>query len=545
MKKILSSFIAASACAISAQAAIITVADGDLDIDTTWSSSNEYVLTEIVYVRNSTLTIQPGTIIRGELPSGNAVYDPGALVVTTSGRINAVGTATNPIIFTTAAIDNNNDNVVDGYDFFVDNNGTPTNTDDDANTVNGNQYASGDTFLDADPANSPLAPAIYTGDGSIATFTDASGDTVRNEYRQLWGGVIILGEAPVNTDVTSAGGLHRQFIEGLPQGSDSAFGGFNPNDSSGSLAYVSIRHGGAVIGSANEINGLTMGGVGFGTRIDHIDVYCNADDGYEWFGGTVNTKYLTSIFNNDDAFDIDEGFTGLGQFWFCLMNDDAYNGDKGAEHDGETGDGNDLDSTGGYSLPKTYAVVYNATFIGNPTKATEAFRLRDNWGGEYKNSIFTDFGGSDKGIELEGDGESRFTEGDIIFAGNTFYNGGSTTAADYAKAPTSSVDTALASLFSTTFSASTLNLVKDPGVRSLNRRTANGVNPTFTDAQSRANNGNGGAFGVPVTSTFFDSTPNYKGAFSAGLGDTLWTTGWTALNKRGILVDRPDTLSVD
>lgn len=564
MKKLIIPALIAGFMATTAQAAIVLVTS-NVTTDTTWSSSNEYILTDLIYVNNgATLTIEAGTIIRGEASTGVGVYDPGALVVTTAGRINAQGTATDPIIFTTAALDSDGNGQADGYDKFVDDSGTPNDADDDADRVSADQVSvSGGVlqngpFLDADPKNNPLPAAIYVGSGetdAIATFTDASGDTVDNEYRQLWGGVIILGEAPMNADVTAAGGLNRQFIEGLPTTSDGSFGGFNPNDNSGVFSYVSIRHGGAVIGSANEINGLTMGGVGFGTKIDHIDVYCNADDGYEWFGGTVNTNYLASIFNNDDAFDIDSGFTGLGQFWFALMNADTKNGDKGAEHDGETGSGNDATLGTSFSIPKTYAVVYNATYIGNPNKSsTEPFRIRDNWGGEYHNSIFTDFGGSDKGIELEADGEARFAAGEVIFSGNTFYNGGSTTASEYGKAATTSIDTALDSTFSTTFSTATLNLIKDPALRSLNRRdttadgsgsAAAGVNPTSTDAQARANIGTGGAFGVVPTATFFDSSPNYKGAFPYGTSETLWTTGWTALNIRGVLVDRADGLSID
>jgi hypothetical protein len=312
---------------------------------------------------------------------------------------------------------------------------------------------------------------------------------------------------------------------------------------------------GEVIGSGNEINGLTMGGVGFGTKIDHIDVYCNADDGYEWFGGTVNTKYLTSIFNNDDSFDVDEGFTGLGQFWFALMNADTVNGDKGGEHDGETGAGNDATFSTSFSIPKTYMVVYNATYIGNPNKSTEAFRLRDNWGGEYHNSIFYGFGGSDA-VELESDGEGRFLGGEIIFSGNTFFDlNKGITAASYGKSASGGgTETAIDFIFNATFATTTANFLKDPAFRSLDRRdtTADGsglsnvgVNPTPTDAQARANTGAGGAFGVPVTSTFFDASPTYKGAFDPATSVALWTTGWTALNARGVLVDRADGLSID
>src|SRR5690606_10005528 len=106
--------------------------------------------------------------------------------------------------------------------------------------------------------------------------------------------VILLGYASVNT--TSGTGQ----IEGIPSTEPRGLygGGATPDDedNSGTLRYVSIRHSGAEIGAGNEINGLTMGGVGRGTTIEYVEVYANVDDSFEWFGGTVNTRYLVSSF---------------------------------------------------------------------------------------------------------------------------------------------------------------------------------------------------------------------------------------------------------
>jgi hypothetical protein len=551
MKKILTTALIAGIAA-SSLSADITEVSTEIITDTTWTADNQYILTNIVYVKNgATLTIEPGTIVRGNPRTGTSTFDPGALVITTGGRINAVGEPNNPIIFTTAALDGEfgttADGIADGIDVE-----TVIVEGDEVRNVSATRWTSGtsEDFLDFDPLNSPLPPALYNGDGTIQRTPDPdSGDPdIAIEYRQLWGGIIILGEAPVNTFVTDAGGLNRQFIEGLPKSEDAAFGGFNPNDNSGALAYVSIRHGGAVIGAANELNGLTMGGVGFGTRIDHIEVYCNADDGFEWFGGTVNTKYLASVFNNDDGFDHDEGFTGLGQFWFNIFNNDGVNGDKAAEHDGETGDANSL-SRGSFSvsLPKTFPVIYNATYIGGGelnTRSTEAFRIRDNWGGAYYNSIFADFKGD--AIEIELDGLDRLNiDGEVIFHETTWFGfGGADTAAAYGKAQDSGIgalDAANELVVDGIWNDST-NRILDPDFATFNRRLANGVNPVPTLNAGTANNGT--SFGESETSTFFDNVA-YKGAFPTDKTATLWTTGWTALNKRGILVDRGDGLSVD
>ena len=170
-------------------------------------------------------------------------------------------------------------------------------------------YQEGYTFLDADPVNNPLPQ-----DQGL----DGSGEPI-NEYRGLWGGIIVLGDATTNVDRSSDSNLEagENFIEGLPDptvggGTRGVYGGDDDNDNSGTFRWISIRHGGTNLATDNEINGLTLGAVGRGTIIEYIEVYCNLDDGYEWFGGTVDTRYLVSVFNNDDAFDIDEGFRGRG-----------------------------------------------------------------------------------------------------------------------------------------------------------------------------------------------------------------------------------------
>jgi len=195
-------------------------------------------------------------------------------------------------------------------------------------------------------------------------------------------------------------------------------------------------------GAGNEINGLTMGGVGRGTLIDHVEVYCNGDDAFEWFGGTVDTKFLISLWNNDDSFDIDEGFTGRGQFWFSLQGDDALNGDHGGEHDGTDANHNSVNLLGsestaafttgdsGGGVVPAFITVYNATFIGSgqhangtaggitqtDSGANRAFRVRDSFNGIYRNSVFADF--LDTPVRLNDvDHAGSFTVENSIFGG--------------------------------------------------------------------------------------------------------------------------------
>ena len=138
----------------------------------------------------------------------------------------------------------------------------------------------------------PSKPIIFTAEA------DNLNGNLPLDTRGLWGGVIVLGKAGINT----ATGVGQ--IEGIPSTEPrGAYGGNDDTDNSGVIRYVSIRYGGTDIGEGNEINGLTMAGVGSGTRIEYVEVFNNKDDGFEWFGGTVNCKYLVSAFNGDDAFD--------------------------------------------------------------------------------------------------------------------------------------------------------------------------------------------------------------------------------------------------
>ena len=251
----------------------------------------------------------------------------------------------------------------------------------------------------------------------------AESDDINDPYdipigtTNLWGGVIILGKAKVNL-ATGTGQ-----IEGIPPTEPrGAYGGTDDDDNSGVLRYVSIRHGGTDIGEGNEINGLTLGAVGRGTTIEYIEVSNNNDDGFEWFGGTVNCRYLISAFNADDAFDFDEGYRGKLQFLFAIQAEDT--GNRCGEHDGgrEPEDG----------LPYAHPVIYNATYLGSGMNSTNPendhlFKIRDNWGGEYHNCIFGDFAGDAMDIEdLDSghDSRERLETGDIIFHNNIWFNFG-------------------------------------------------------------------------------------------------------------------------
>jgi len=152
------------------------------------------------------------------------------------------------------------------------------------------------------------SPIIFTSILDNIAIGGKVGTNLNENRRGLWAGLIILGDAPISP---KTGTTDR--IEGIPASiPEGLYGGSNSADNSGVLQYVSVRHAGVelVPGGGNEINGITLGGVGSGTTIDHIEVIANLDDGIEWFGGTVDVSHALVGFQGDDAFDIDQAYSG-------------------------------------------------------------------------------------------------------------------------------------------------------------------------------------------------------------------------------------------
>ncbi len=276
-------------------------------------------------------------------------------------------------------------------------------------------------LIDADGErdDGTIDPIIFTAEG------DSGGGLGRN-VRGRWGGVILLGNAPINSEPTTTP------IEGIPDevGGDRILygdenGDFDPNHNVGTFRYVSIRHTGTQLQGGDEIQGLTIGGVGNGSTIEYVESYASDDDGFEWFGGTVNTKYLIAAFPADDAFDIDEGYQGSNQFWLAVhLADEA---GRIGEHDGGT------DPEDGQ--PFATSVVSNATYIGIGPGVPEAavsgdgenpfLYQRDNNATSYYNTVFMD-GRTNAGIQIEdlADGEdarARWLAGDLNHENNLWW----------------------------------------------------------------------------------------------------------------------------
>lgn len=314
---------------------------GLISANETWTANKIYILQGKVVVGDQvTLTIEPGTIIKGAAGAGSLAS---ALVVQRGAKLIANGTAEKPIIMTTIK-----DNIAIGQ---------------------------------------------------------TAGTNLDEKITGEWGGLIILGKAPI-----SAGSGAEAQIEGIPADDTyGAYGGSDIADNSGSIKYLSLRHGGALIGEGNEINGITLGGVGNATVIENVEVIGNEDDGIEFFGGSVNVKNALVWAQKDDAYDIDQTYSGTIDGFIYIAGADS---DHGFEIDGPE---NDINNDGLF-------VAKNGYLKGSLEASNgELADWRSNAQGSLLDCYFFNFA-SGKDIELDNNAgvQANYLAGKIIISGNEF-----------------------------------------------------------------------------------------------------------------------------
>ena len=339
-------------------------------------------------------------------------------------------------------------------------------------------------------------PIIFTVDGD-----DLKG-SVPLEARGLWGGVMVLGNAPVHTESGEAR------IEGIPYYEPRGiFGGYQEDDDSGILKYLSIRHGGTNIGEGNEINGLTLAGVGNQTVVDYVEVISNEDDGIEIFGGTVNIKHTVVAFCGDDAYDYDLGYSGKGQFLLGIQK--AGLGDRLFENGGNVVIGEET----------SHPVFFNLTLIGqgsNSNKPTMSFL--ENAGGKFYNSLMLE---QQTGVELQkiADTENsyqQFLDGNVRIEECWFYDIASNQA-DQVFVMSGGYTTQDLDNWSSYFHRAG-NQIRNTGI-GLDGGKYN-LLPISIEWDSQKE----------YTDNFFDPVV-FKGAF----GTVNWANGWTLLDEMGLI----------
>jgi len=333
-----------SDCSLAISGSTIT---GTISNDLTLEGNTIYNLSGKIVVENgATLTIGAGAILKA---AQGTETDATALIITRDAKIMAMGTASNPIIFT--------------------------------------------SVLD---------------DIEVGQIT---GSNLNENDRQKWGGLIILGNAPI-----SAGdGDTEANIEGLPAAEGyGKYGGSNTEDNSGVLEYVSVRHGGVLIGEGNEINGITLGGVGSGTTINHVEVIGNLDDGIECFGGTVNIDNAIVAFQGDDAIDIDQNYAGTIDNFLII-------------HGGDTDMALEIDGIEGTTYTDGKFTLTNGTII-NTNQSGGGADLKDKAQGTIINTTFAGYSPASnfievsKGFDADNNCADKLDAYDKILSGDLSFN---------------------------------------------------------------------------------------------------------------------------
>ncbi|MEO1304437.1 MAG: hypothetical protein AAFV37_05635 [Pseudomonadota bacterium] len=349
------------------------------------------------------------------------------------------------------------------------------------------------------------APITFTSSMDIERQNDADSSNDLGEiFDGEWGGIVILGSAPQNRCLSgTAYGTDtcQQVIEGVSS-PDALYGGDDVDDDSGTIRYVVVKHAGFELSQDNELNGIAFGGVGNSTVVEYVQVYNNADDGVEFFGGTVDAKYLVLNGNGDESIDTDNGYQGTIQH--VLVNQTADRGDNITEQSSVTAASGVLPSN---------PLIANFTFIG--TDGDEVFRSNTGSIGRLLNGVIVYENGCFAWDADAGDGDDSSFGGvgvDPSFSSvqaDCGTNGAGLTDSDPETA--AAVDaTSVANAPNSTFNT-TLPVVNTLAAQFFSGTAEQGVTAT----------------NLPAIDAAFDDT-DYIGAFSDDESETdNWASGWT------------------
>jgi hypothetical protein len=348
-------------------------------------------------------------------------------------------------------------------------------------------------------------------------FTSSKAPGSRREFD--WGGISICGYAPTNRPLVPA-----PITEG---GSNRPYGGTDAGDNSGILRYVRIEFAGITAENNSELNGVTFYGVGAGTIVENVQTSYCGDDGFEFFGGTVNCKNLISFANGDDDFDFDFGYNGQIQYAVSLR-------DKYSDDDDANQIECDNDATGTNAAPYTRPVISNFTLIGpydTTGTATNASRHRfgNRWRRstrfEFRNSII--LGSKGNAVVLENDNViNDFTAGLSLFRNNLVFSYNAFPAAT----PSAPFITSNQTLLSNAAFLTALTTAPNNNTVLADQNAAQLENPFSLNAPNfLPKTGSPALTGASYTglSAFF-TTGNFRGAF----GTVNWMAGWSSFTPQ-------------
>lgn len=254
----------------------------------------------------------------------------------------------------------------------------------------GNDFLSVSRGSMIDAVGTDTNPVIFTARQEI-NDAELGTNFVSDTLRGQWGGLILNGFAPINAcdDSTATGGTAD--CESSGEGGTGTFGGDQPTDNSGTLQFVQVRFAGFEITAENELNGIAFQGVGSGTTVSSIQVFNNADDGVEFFGGTVNANFVALNGNADDSLDWTDGWVGNVQF--LLIDHAADDADQGIEAD-NNGDDN-------IAQPRSNPTISNVTIVGNEGGDSDiGILLREGTAATLVNGVVTG-GFSDGALDID------------------------------------------------------------------------------------------------------------------------------------------------
>lgn len=229
--------------------------------------------------------------------------------------------------------------------------------------------------------------------------------TANTQAPGAWGGLVLCGKAPINKGITASAEV-----------SDLTYGGGDANDSSGSIKYLRIEYSGFAYNSEKEFNGLSLFGVGSGTTIEYVQIHEGSDDGFEFFGGTANAKYLVvtnfSEHVGDDLFDWTEGWSGAGENWYGVRTNA---GNRGIEADNN--------SNNHLATPISNPTIKNLTLVGlgatDTSSETQAIKLRVGTQAKFDNLVLSNW---KTGFDIQHDESIGYVTSGALVATNVKFD---------------------------------------------------------------------------------------------------------------------------